>query len=283
MPHGTRGRGWLVWQGLRDGRSRIFARCYDNDRWHPAIQVSGDEGGNCWDPCIAADPTGDRVWIGWDQYQRTTYNVVITALENGPDPKHKPFNLVEGSPNFQAHVSLACDKAGRVWTAWDESGPQWGKDTGFLFGGQNRQDTSRLYSSRCVRIKVLENGQWLEPKADFTTCLPEDMREYNELPQLQPDTEGRMWLAFRHRTCRKPREDGWPIQGRWDVFVTAYLGDRWLTPTELPGSGGRNDMRTSSQRDPDGNVYFAFATDNRGWLPPAMPPKNHQVTVSRVD
>jgi hypothetical protein len=109
------------------------------------------------------------------------------------------------------------------------------------------------------------------------------MREYNELPQLQPDTEGRMWLAFRHRICRNPREDGWAIQGRWDVFATAYLGDHWLTPTELPGSGGRNDMRTASQRDPDGNVYFAFASDNRGWQPPGMGPRNHQVAVSRVD
>ncbi len=107
------------------------------------------------------------------------------------------------------------------------------------------------------------------------------MREYNELPQLQPDSDGRMWLAFRHRTCRFPREDGWAAQGRWDLFATAYLGDRWLTPTELPRSGGRLDMRTSSQRDRDGNAYFAFASDNRGWMPPSMLPKNHNVAVSR--
>ena len=47
------------------------------------------------------------------------------------------------------------------------------------------------------------------------------MKEYNELPQLQDDGEGRMWLAFRHRTCRHPRIDGWAIQARWDVFATA--------------------------------------------------------------
>ena len=58
--------------------------------------------------------------------------------------------------------------------------------------------------------------QWLEPKEPFESCLPVDMREYNELPQLQVDGEGRMWLAFRHRTCRVPREDGWAVQGRWD-------------------------------------------------------------------
>ena len=291
-----KGRAWLVWQGFRKNRSHIFARCIEGDRWHPPIQVSGDtltpdpspkgrgeqDAGNAWDPCITADPTADRVWIGWDQYQKNTYQAFVAPLEQGPEAKRQPAIPVEKSPLFQAHVSLACDRAGRLWAAWDESGPQWGKDTGFLFGGQFRQDTSRLYSSRAIRVKVLEKGKWLEPKVDFTNCLPEDMREYNELPQLQPDSEGRMWLAFRHRTCRRPREDGWAIQGRWDVFVTAYLGDRWLAPTELPHSGGRNDMRTGSQRDRDGNVYFAFASDNRGWVPPGMLPRNHHVAVSRV-
>ena len=38
-------------------------------------------------------------------------------------------------------------------------------------------------------------------------------------------------------------------QARWDVYATACLGDRWTMPVELPQSGGRNDMRVSSQRD----------------------------------
>ncbi len=129
---------------------------------------------------------------------------------------------------------------------------------------------------------MLDQGKWLEPKSDLATCLPADMKEYNELPQLQPDSDGRMWLAFRHRTCRYPREDGWAMQGRWDAYATAYLGDRWLKPIELPHSAGRNDMRASSQRDRNGNTYFAYATDNRGWLPPGMLPRNHSVAVSRL-
>jgi len=286
MTTDSKGRGWLVWQGFRQGRSHIFARCVDGQGWHPAVRVSADpqvdkDAGNAWDPCVTADPSADRVWVGWDQYQKNTYQVVIAALENGPDAKPGARLTPEPSPLFQAHVSLAGDKQGRLWAAWDESGPQWGKDTGFLFGGPARQDTSRLYASRAIRIKVLDQGRWLEPKADFAGCLPEDMREYNELPQLQADSAGRLWLAFRHRTCRTPREDGWAAQGRWDLFATAYTGDQWTTPTELPSSGGRDDMRASSQRDRAGSVYFAFASDNRGWLPPNMLPKNHHVAVSR--
>jgi hypothetical protein len=301
MTTDNNGRAWLVWQGFRKGRSHIFARCVEGDAWHQPIRVSSDgidagPLGNCWDPAIAADPTADRVWIGWDQYLKNTYQVHVTALEGGPNPRRMAIVRPEPSPLFQAHVSLAVDGEGLVWAAWDESGPQWGKDTGFLFGGQDRDDTSRLYSSRSIRIKVLDQPRsgktdegillrtgraWREPKADFLTSLPEFMREYNELPQLQPDSDGRMWLAFRHRSCRFPREDGWAAQGRWDLFATASCGDKWTPPTELPHSGGRLDMRTSSQRDGAGNVYFAFASDNRGWLPPAMLPRNHAVAVSR--
>src|SRR5262249_5729568 len=49
-----------------------------------------------------------------------------------------------------------------------------------------------------------------------------------------------------------------------------------------PHSGGRNDMRVSAQRDRDGNVYFAHASDNRVWAKPAMPPENLSVAVSRL-
>lgn len=281
MTTDNRGRAWLVWQGFRNGQSDIFAMCADDKGWHAPIKVSESKG-NDWDPCITADPKEDRVWIGWDTYEQNNYRVVVTSLEGGPDPKQGKYLLPEACPLFQAHVSLACDKDGRLWAAWDESGPNWGKDTGFLFGGQYRQDTTRLYTERTIRIKVLDNGKWLEPKADFNSSLSAEMKEFNEYPQLQADAEGRMWLAFRHRTCRKPREDGWAAQGRWDAFATAYLGDHWLSPIDLPQSGGRNDMRTASQRDTKGNVYFAFASDNRGWIPPGMLPKNHSIAVSKL-
>lgn len=280
MTTDRRGRAWLVWQGFRNGRLAVFARCADADGWHPAVQVS-DGKTNAWDPTVAADTKEDRVWVGWDSYEKDTYNIRIRGVSGGPKPALGAVLHPEDSPLFAAHVSLACDKGGRLWAAWDESGPQWGKDTGFLYGGQYRTDSTRLYASRALRIKCLDGGKWLEPAADLYALLPADMKEYNEYPQLEGDTEGRMWLAFRHRTCRRPRDDGWAAQGRWDVYATAYLGDRWLAPVELPGSGGRNDMRISSQHDPKGSVYFAHATDNRPWLLPGMPPRNHNVAVSR--
>ncbi len=277
-----RGRAWLVWQGFRKGKSAIYARCVDGDGWHAPIKISAGTG-NAWDPSIAADTKEDRVWIGWDQYGGLNYNVHIRALSGGPKGKAEEILMPEPSPLFEAHITLACDRDGRLWAAWDESGPQWGKDTGFLYGGQFRTDSTRLYASRKLRIKCLSGGKWHEPAADLYAVMPkaEDMLEYNDYPRLQGDSEGRMWLAFRHRTCRMPREDGWAAQGRWDAYVTAYLGDRWLPPVEIQGSGGRNDMRADSQRDREGNVYFAVASDNRPFAFPGMPPRNGNVLVSR--
>jgi hypothetical protein len=277
------GRVWLVWQGFRGKQSSIFARYADGAGWHDPVQVS-DGKGNAWDPCVTADTVADRVWIGWDEYDREralNYQVRVRDLSA------KPFLLVggvtvpENSPLFGAHVSLACDPDGRLWAAWDVSGPQWGKDTGFLYGGGSRTDTTRLYAWRDIRVKVRVGGFWQEPAADWHAVLPPGLREYNELPQLQADAEGRVWLAFRHRTCRYPRADGWAVQGRWDAYATACLGDRWLAPVPLPHSGGRLDMRTASGRDRDG-VYFAYSSDNRGWQPATMPPRNLSVAVSRL-
>jgi hypothetical protein len=115
------------------------------------------------------------------------------------------------------------------------------------------------------------------------SALPSELHTFSELPCLQGDTEGRMWLAFRHRTCRVPRADDWGTQGRWDIYALAFLGDRWTAPVPLPASVGRNDMRLSPQRDPRGSVYFAYASDNRGWDPPStMTERNLSVSVSRL-
>ncbi len=278
MTTDTRGRAWLVWQGARDGKFAIFARCAEGGRWGPAIRV-GESKADEWNPVVAADPKEDRVWAAWDSYETGAFNVHLCSLSGGADPKHGKLLTPAPSPRFQAHPSLACDGDGRSWVAWDEAGPNWGKDYGFQYfkaGGE------RLYAQRAVRLRCLIDGQWKEPEADLDSVLPEDAKEYDELPQLQDDGNGRLWLAFRHRTCRYPRIDGWSIQGRWDILATAWMGDRWTTPVELAQSGGRNDMRVSSQRDPAGSVYFAYASDNRGWTPPGMIARNLSVAVSRL-
>ena len=35
------------------------------------------------------------------------------------------------TPNFEARATVAVDTANRVWVAWEEGEPNWGKDNGF--------------------------------------------------------------------------------------------------------------------------------------------------------
>jgi hypothetical protein len=279
MKTDQRGRAWLVWQGFRDGQADIFARCVDGDGWHDTIRVTSSKA-NDWNPVVAADPKSDRVWVGWDTYESGDYSIRVRDLSGGPSPKLGDILCPDNSPVFQAHPSLACDRSGRLWVAWDQSGPQWGKDAGHQV---TEKAGTRLYHDRHLRIACLVEGNWQEPQSDLMEALPPELRTFSELPCLQGDTDGRMWLTFRHRTCWNPRTDDWGARGRWDAYATAFLGDRWSGVVALPSSAGRNDMRLSSQRDPKGNVYFAYASDNRGWPPPyAMTERNLSIAVSRL-
>ncbi|MGH9674900.1 MAG: TolB family protein, partial [Bryobacteraceae bacterium] len=188
----SRGHLWVVWQGFRDGAADIFARRHDGSAWQPEEKLSTSPA-NDWEPAIAADGAG-RVWVAWDTYAEGNYDIVLRKMENG---RWSEIATVASTPRFEAHVSLACDKNNRLWAAWNESGFEWGKDTGFLV----KIEGTRLYASRWMSVKVFDGGTWFQP-ADIETSLPAGMRGYNDLPTLLAGGDGRIWLFFRHRMLR---------------------------------------------------------------------------------
>lgn len=286
MTTDNKGRAWLVWQGARNGQFDIFARCADENGWQKPIKVSEGTGNN-WDPCIAADTKKDRVWVGWDTYQDGYYDVRIRRVEGGAAAELGPTERLKG-PWTQAaaklHVNLACTPDGELWAAWDQDEADWGKDAGLLWqiDKQFASAGKRLYNARQVILATRDDKarEWTVRNVEWSNG------ESCELPQLQVDSTGSVCMAYRKRSCRRPREDGWAAQARWDWYVGKWYENTTLyleaSPIPLPSSNGRNDMRMSSQRDRDGNVYFAFATDNRGWLPPAMTEKNLGIGVCRI-
>jgi hypothetical protein len=275
MTTDNKGRAWLVWQGAREGQFDIFARCADDKGWHEPIQVSTSPA-NDWDPCICHDTKEDRVWLGWDTYETGDYDIRVRSISDGPATKVGAIEEVRGpwtEKGSEVHVTLACAPNGVLWAAWDEMGQNWGKDTGLFWELDKRFDRlgARLYGSLLVVASRLQNAKW----------HLEHLTSGAELPQLQPDSEGAIWLAYRTRTCRNPREDGWASQARWDVYAEKL---NWsdCEPIPLLASAGRNDMRINSQRDKDGNVFFTCSTDNRTWTPPAMTERNLSIAVSRL-
>ena len=195
MATDSRGNLWLIWQGFRNGKSDIFSRRFDGQSWSTEEKLSRSPA-NDWQPAIAADGRGN-VYVAWDTYDKGNYDIVMRLFSQGNWGEVSP---VAETPLFEAHVSLACDNQDRLWASWNESGFQWGKDTGFGIA----KEATRLYDSRSIGLAVRERGRWRIPVSDINQSLPGDLQGYNDFPQLQLDGAGLMWVFFRHRHVANP-------------------------------------------------------------------------------
>jgi hypothetical protein len=252
----AKGNVWVVWQGFRNGKSDIFARRYDGAKWSEEEKIS-DSPANDWQPAIAADSKG-RVYVAWDTYDHGNYDVRMRSWADGA--WSAPV-AVAATPRFEAHVSLACDKQDRLWAAWNESGTNWGKDTGFLV----KQQGTRLYQWRTMSVAVWDGSAWQSPVDDVNTSLPANLQGYNDYPVLHRAADGRMWLFFRHRTPRIKNvpSDTPAHRACWEIFGTALNGKTWSEPLSLPASQSRMDVRGGFANDSAGNIWAAWMTDNR--------------------
>ncbi len=252
----SEGNVWIVWQGFRDGKSDVFARRYDGSAWSAEERVS-ESPANDWQPAIAADAKGG-VHVVWDSYDKGNYDVILRSWRGGPWSAANP---AASTPKFEAYPSVAVDKAGRVWVAWNESGFEWGKDTGFLV----KREGTPLYSWRTMNAAVWDGTRWMQPAVSPELSLPAHLRGYNDLPVLQSDGTGRMWLFFRHRFLRIQDlpSDTPAHRAAWEIHGIAYEGYGWSQPVTMPFSGGRQDVRTGFASGGAGTLYAAYSTDDR--------------------
>ena len=254
----AKGRVWLVWQGFRGGQSDIFARRFDGSAWSAPERISTSPA-NDWSPAIAADRKG-RVYVAWDTYDTGNYDVILRAFDGSA--WGAPQTLA-GTARFEAKVALACDKNDRVWAAWNESGTQWGKDTGLLV----RRPATPLYEDRLIATAVLADGRWQQPAESLEASLPPSLHNRNESLALASDASGRMWVFFRHRVDRIPDV---PIEAAlhgaaWELWASSYEGGRWSAPVPVPHSQGRSDMATAVAADSRGALRIAWASDARDY------------------
>ncbi|MBS1827897.1 MAG: hypothetical protein JST93_21490 [Acidobacteria bacterium] len=258
----AKGQLWVVWQGFREGRSRILARSMAAGKWSDVIAVSGNTA-NAWYPAIAADAKGG-LHFAWDAYDGGMYNVYYRTLE-GAQQRVRP------SENFQAHASLACDRNGDVWLAFDQAGPNWGKDTGFLV---RKNAGTRLYETRDLKLLNLTKNQLAQlPAGHF------------EQAQLAVDPKGNLCALVRRRevklheiysqSLKRNRQQQYSM---WDYAVIAVGGDRAIS---LRGSTGRNDLRAAISASPAG-VAVAWAGDGRTYAKPYPFVKNNVYSASIV-
>ncbi len=265
----------LVWVAHQNVQSHVMWSKLSGNNWSAAQEVSGP---SAWMPDAASDSKGN-LYIAWDSYRTGNYDIFMRRIE--ADGELGTIEQVTKSSRFQAHASVAVDGNDRVWLAWDESGANWGKDYA-------RDDTWRgtvLYADRRPQVAVLENGKWSAPAADPMAAMPRRYDRYVEGPQLAADSSGRIWMALRARTSTAMnRADFWANNGRWDMFLTAYEGDRWRPATQIPHSSTRPDGPFQLKATGSG-VMAVWTNDNR--LFPAatgQPNRRHnEIDFARVD
>jgi hypothetical protein len=248
------GQVWIAWQGWRDGNFDIFAMPLEVKGAKP-LRI-GSKAANEWSPSIAADSKGN-IFVAFDTYEEGNYDVRLWVF-NEASPDTKQIVAVTKSPLFEASASVACDLQDRVWIAWEERGPNWGKDTGAYYRDKGGNPGSTLYNGGAwVRVACWQNGQLLYP-ADVTENLPRRLRNFNSYPRLAVDRSGRVWLSFRHR-------EGWrgPAGTYWQSYLTSYDGSGWTTPVPVVYSDNLLDNRPALVGLPTGHLLVVYSGDGR--------------------
>src|SRR5204863_7009436 len=116
------GKVWVAWQGARNGAFKILTRRQGETGWSGEITVS-TQSRNCWAPAIAASPSGGKVAIAWDSYEKGDYDIYVRELSaTAPGGEARP---VANSADYEARPAITYDRQGSLWVAWEQSGPTW--------------------------------------------------------------------------------------------------------------------------------------------------------------
>src|SRR4029079_13267183 len=130
-----------------------------------------------------------------------------------------------GTTKFEARPSIAYDKDGRLWIAYEEGPEKWGHD----YGAQAAGKGNPLYNERSVRVLCIEpDGTMKKPVADLPTSrydppvLPFEPIKTSKFekttrsayPRIGSDGKGRVWLTYRQN---------------FGTRYTSHPGSYWLT------------------------------------------------------
>lgn len=256
---------WLVWQGFRNGQSDILARRWDGGTWGEEQRVSTSPA-NDWHPAATALPGGGLA-VAWDTYEAGNYDVCCRATKGSGTSWGKVVRVTQ-QETLEARPTIAADRAGRLWVAYDTSGPHWGKDTGFRLELAKAPQGTRLYEERGVAVSIVEPGTNRilspnEPAVRFDS-FNSTMHEQVEYPQLISDDAGRMWLVMRRRAMLSMSRRGAGRMFAWEVLVSRFDVEKghWTEPTIVADSLGRMDSLSGIGVGRAG-LWIAWSHDHR--------------------
>ena len=119
----------LVWQGFRGKNSNIFLKTFDGEKWSADMRVT-NRPANDWEPAVAIDSkaqsgsptTATRTATTTSSCRRCSGREVGEARWPWPPP-----------PAWKPARRSPWIPPDRVWVAWEEGSPNWGKDNGYWF------------------------------------------------------------------------------------------------------------------------------------------------------
>jgi hypothetical protein len=254
---GEGGAIWMAWQAWRDGQADIELAPLSREckLVAPPIKISESRSDD-WAPSIAADANG-RVHVAFDTYEAGNYDVVLRTREAGGGLS-KPL-VVAGTAAFEVRPSVAIGSRGRVWVAYEERTPNWGKDSVNLIDGKG----SSLYRAARVVVACID-GQRVLRAPDPVEHAPETLKVMNSYPRLFVDRGGRPWLIFRHRQEAIWGNNAVIVTGAvWTAEATSLSGAAWSAPQPLTRSDGLLDVRAALVQPIVGPVLAFYSTDGR--------------------
>ena len=282
---------WITWQGYRKSFDVLAVRQEGNG--FSTEQAVSDSSESDWAPQIAAARTSG-VAISWDTYDNGNYDVYVRQMSYREGIEMEAPVAVAASPRFEARSSVAFDSQDRLWVAYEESFPGWGKD----FGAYETTGAG-LYQDTTVKVRVVEGKRLHEPVAPVSGVLdtlpassPNNRRRRGRqeilhrrqpdptlaaqrpanatpyprskiaregYPRLAADGSGNIFLAFR-----TSGGDIWgPLGTCWFEHVTRFDGKTWVGPTYLGRSDGLLDQRPALTSIGAGKMLIVGTTDHR--------------------
>ncbi len=280
MPSATTdssGHVWVTWVGARGSKFHVFTAHQEGDRFSLPQRVSQFEG-NEWEPAIAADALGN-VAVAWDTFEKGDYDVYLASRDSGGELSEP--QAVAASLAFEVRPSLAYDRDGRLWIAYESSGDQWGKD----YGALKKKGIPLYQTGRSLGLKVRDAaGQWFVPedvmdampganpgpRASTGTRQPRTARQPERspilniaptYPRLACDGQGQIWLSFRGKPGSNWRVG---VGSIWCEYLTRLGEEGWTKAVWIPHSNNILDNRPALVPVGAQSVLAVFSGDGRG-------------------